>query len=277
MATIEKLGITGIRSYSNENLEVIEFFKPLTLILGKNGAGKTSIIESLRFAICGVLPPSSNNGKSFLNDPRLKNQAETKAAVKLKFKAINGKDIVCTRIMQYSVTNKRDEFRKTEQFLKIRHPNDEMVTIGHTCMEIDKQMPELLGLSRAVIENVVLCHQEDSLWPFSDNMTLKKVFDDLFDTTKVTKFAEQVKAAIKDKKKQLKDSKYQVDLAKRDYETFVNLQKEISLSIYTYLETKNKIKDLQATLVEDKNLEEFNNLQRDIGRLTQQKAVMEDK
>lgn len=276
MATIEKLGITGIRSYNNESLEVIEFFKPLTLILGKNGAGKTTIIESLRFAICGVLPPSSNNGKSFLNDPRLKNQAETKAAVKLRFKAINGKDVICSRIMQYSVTNKRDEFRKTEQYIKIKHPNGEMVTIGHTCTEIDKQMPELLGLSKAVIENVVLCHQEDSLWPFSDNMTLKKVFDDLFDTTKVTKFAEQVKAVIKEKKKHLRDSKYQVDLAKRDYDAFVNLQKELSFHISNYLETQNKIKELNANLADDKNLEEFNNLQRDIGKMTQQKQSMED-
>jgi DNA repair protein RAD50 len=41
MSSIHKLGIIGIRSYSPENEEVVKFFRPLTLILGKNGAGKT--------------------------------------------------------------------------------------------------------------------------------------------------------------------------------------------------------------------------------------------
>jgi predicted ATPase len=33
--------IKGIRSFSPDNQNVIEFYKPLTLIVGSNGAGKT--------------------------------------------------------------------------------------------------------------------------------------------------------------------------------------------------------------------------------------------
>ena len=33
--------IKGIRSFSPDNTHVIEFYKPLTLIVGQNGAGKT--------------------------------------------------------------------------------------------------------------------------------------------------------------------------------------------------------------------------------------------
>ena len=33
--------IKGIRSFSPDNQNVIEFYKPLTLIVGHNGAGKT--------------------------------------------------------------------------------------------------------------------------------------------------------------------------------------------------------------------------------------------
>ncbi len=33
--------IKGIRSFSPDNQHVIEFYKPLTLIVGQNGAGKT--------------------------------------------------------------------------------------------------------------------------------------------------------------------------------------------------------------------------------------------
>lgn len=38
--------IKGIRSFSPDNQHVIEFYKPLTLIVGHNGAGKTVSIPS---------------------------------------------------------------------------------------------------------------------------------------------------------------------------------------------------------------------------------------
>lgn len=41
MTSIDKLLIQGIRSFSPQNRNVIEFYKPLTLIVGTNGAGKT--------------------------------------------------------------------------------------------------------------------------------------------------------------------------------------------------------------------------------------------
>ena len=45
MSVIEKMSIMGIRSFGPEdnNRQMIEFFKPLTLILGPNGTGKTVI------------------------------------------------------------------------------------------------------------------------------------------------------------------------------------------------------------------------------------------
>ena len=36
-----QLSIKGIRSFAPDNTDVIEFFKPLTIIVGHNGAGKT--------------------------------------------------------------------------------------------------------------------------------------------------------------------------------------------------------------------------------------------
>ena len=43
MSCLEKMKIQGIRSYSHTEPSVIEFQKPLTLIVGPNGAGKTVI------------------------------------------------------------------------------------------------------------------------------------------------------------------------------------------------------------------------------------------
>jgi len=41
MSSLEKMKIQGIRSYSHIEPSIIEFQKPLTLIVGPNGAGKT--------------------------------------------------------------------------------------------------------------------------------------------------------------------------------------------------------------------------------------------
>ena len=48
MTTLTKLGVQGIRSFSSERMESLEFERPVTLIVGHNGAGKTTIIESLK-------------------------------------------------------------------------------------------------------------------------------------------------------------------------------------------------------------------------------------
>ena len=49
MAEIKKLQIQGIRSFgpSQDDRQTIEFFTPLTLILGQNGCGKTTIIGKI--------------------------------------------------------------------------------------------------------------------------------------------------------------------------------------------------------------------------------------
>jgi DNA repair protein RAD50 len=38
---LPQLLIKGVRSFSPDNQNVIEFYRPLTLIVGSNGAGKT--------------------------------------------------------------------------------------------------------------------------------------------------------------------------------------------------------------------------------------------
>lgn len=57
-------------------------------------------------------------------------------------------------------------------------------TISTKCAEIDTEIPHLLGVSKAVLENVIFCHQEDSYWPLAEPAALKKKFDDIFEATK---------------------------------------------------------------------------------------------
>ena len=48
MTSIQKMAIQGVRAFSPHQEQTIEFYKPLTMIVGANGCGKTTIIECLK-------------------------------------------------------------------------------------------------------------------------------------------------------------------------------------------------------------------------------------
>lgn len=70
MSKIDKLSIQGIRSFAPSSRETIQFNTPLTLIVGYNGSGKTTIIECLKYATTGEQPPNSKGG-AFIHDPKV--------------------------------------------------------------------------------------------------------------------------------------------------------------------------------------------------------------
>lgn len=45
-----------------------------------------------------------------------------------------------------------------EQVLKATGENGEEVSINKNCAEMDKQVPLLMGVSSAIMENVIFCH-----------------------------------------------------------------------------------------------------------------------
>ena len=269
MSTISTLGIQGIRSYSPTEQQVIKFEAPLSLILGKNGSGKTTIIETLRYITCGSLPPGCNNGKTFICDPKFINKNETNAICKLKFNAINKQPILCTRSMSLKRRSNKLEFKALEQTLKVKTPTENGVPgkeliVSHSQQEIDRQIPELLGVSRAVLENVIFCHQEDSQWPFRDHATLKAIFDELFETTKFTRLYETLQRLLKENKKKLKEegqsleiTKYQYKLLVDDMQRLENVLKNIRHNL-THIKTEKKRRDeLSIALGKDMNSEKM--------------------
>ena len=78
MSSITSLSIRGIRSFGPDDSATIQFSKPLTVIVGANGCGKTTIIECLKFATTGALPPGAAAGQSFVHDPKMSHASEVK-------------------------------------------------------------------------------------------------------------------------------------------------------------------------------------------------------
>nr|QIC49984.1 DNA repair protein RAD50 [Actinia equina] len=191
MSSIEKLKIQGIRSYSQNEPAAIEFFKPLTLIVGSNGAGKTSIIECLKYVTTGDLPPGSKNSY-FVHDPKVAGEQEIKGQVKLMFKDITGKTVVVTRALISQQKGKKLETRSLESVIK-KDIHGERRSLSSKCAEVNHEMISMLGVSKAVLENVIFCHQEDSNWPLSEGKALKQKFDEIFAATRYIKALEAIR------------------------------------------------------------------------------------
>ena len=61
----------------------------------------------------------------------------------------------------FQLVNKKQkqEFKKLEQVLKAKDERtDQTISINKTCADMDKHLPLLMGVSNAVLENVVFCH-----------------------------------------------------------------------------------------------------------------------
>lgn len=142
------------------------------------------------------------------------------------------------------VTNRKmkQEFKKMEQVLKAKdEKSGQEISINKNCAEMDRQVPLLMGVSNAILENVIFCHQEDTLWPFSDQANLKKIFDEIFDTTKYTKALTEMRNASKKYQKYSKEFKQELDLRKKDFEQYAKLKANIS-------QYENKINELKSSI-----------------------------
>ncbi|PGH27317.1 hypothetical protein AJ80_01027 [Polytolypa hystricis UAMH7299] len=232
MSKIDKLSILGVRSFDNTRSETIQFHTPLTLIVGHNGSGKTTIIECLKYATTGDLPPNSKGG-AFIHDPKLCGEKEVLAQVKLSFKSASGARMVATRSLQLTV-KKTTRQQKTLEGQLLMVKDGERTSISSRVAELDQIMPQYLGVSKAVLDSVIFCHQDESLWPMSEPSVLKKKFDEIFEALKYTKAIDNIKALRKKQNEEL--AKYKImeqhakedkDKADRAEKRSIKLQEEI--------------------------------------------------
>lgn len=111
----------------------------------------------------------------------------------------------CVRNIQVSKKKGGGLTMKTlEGVLGVDDASEKGATISTRCAELDREMPLLLGVSRAILENVIFCHQEESAWPLSEPSVLKKKFDDIFEAVRYTKALESVRALRKQRLQDLR-------------------------------------------------------------------------
>ncbi|EPY51570.1 DNA repair protein Rad50 [Schizosaccharomyces cryophilus OY26] len=254
MSCIDKMSIMGIRSFDSRSRESIQFFSPLTLIVGQNGSGKTTIIECLKYATTGLLPPNTKGG-AFIHDPKLCGEKEVLAQVKLAFKNTNQIKMICTRSLQLLVKKATRQQKTLDGQLLIVN-DGERSTISNRCAELDLQVPLSLGVSRALLDYVIFCHQEESFWPLSEPSNLKKRFDEIFESMKYAKALEQLKNVRREQENQIKVDQANLVHFRSDKERAEKIRMQLHNTQKRISFINHRIQDLDQMISETAKLQD---------------------
>ncbi|NXO68364.1 RAD50 protein, partial [Phainopepla nitens] len=283
MSRIEKMSILGVRSFGVEDKDkqIITFFNPLTILVGPNGAGKTTIIECLKYISTGDFPPGTK-GKTFVHDPKVANETDVRAQIRLQFHDVNGELIAVQRSMVCTQKGKTPEFKTLESVIT-RTKHGEKVSLSSKCAEIDREMISALGVSKAVLNNVIFCHQEESNWPLSEGKALKQKFDEIFSATRYIKALEALRQVrlkqslkVKECQTELKYLKQNKEKAQEIQDHLSNREAQLAASKENVVSIENQLEPLKSSLtVVEQNLTKVMRLDNDVKALESRKRQME--
>ncbi|XP_035290608.1 DNA repair protein RAD50 isoform X3 [Anguilla anguilla] len=285
MSKIEKMSILGVRSFGVEDKDkqVITFFSPLTVLVGPNGAGKTTIIECLKYITSGDFPPGSK-GNTFVHDPKDAHETEVRAQIRLQFRDVNGEQVMVQRSMQSTQKGKKTPEFKTLEGVIARVKHGEKVSLSSKCAEIDREMITALGVSKAVLNHVIFCHQEESNWPLSEGKALKQKFDEIFSATRYIKVLETLRQlrlkqanTVKSCQVELRYLKQNKEKAQEIRDLLTAKEAQLAASRESVQRLEGQIEPLENRLMDiDNNLGKVMKLDNDIKALDSRKKQMEE-
>ena len=247
---IKKVQLENYRSHSNIT---VEFTKGVNLILGKNGRGKTSILEAISTVMFNTKDRSGKEtGKSYIKF------GEKSSKVDIDFIANDGREY-----------NLKTEFFKTKpkkQTLK------DMIGSEYDG-DIQEKLEELCGIKKGfeeTYENIVIAKQNEFINIFKDSGTTReKTFNKIFNTQiykemydsflkeAVDKYKEKVKDLDKEitfLKENMEDKEQITNFLKEEKEVEKNLQDRFKNINVVSKNLENEIKDYETTEIELNNL-----------------------
>uniref|UniRef100_A0A8C5K2Y6 Zinc-hook domain-containing protein n=1 Tax=Jaculus jaculus TaxID=51337 RepID=A0A8C5K2Y6_JACJA len=240
-----------------------------------------TIIECLKYICTGDFPPGTK-GNTFVHDPKVAQETDVRAQIRLQFRDVNGEVVAVHRSMLCSQKSKKTEFKTLEGVIT-RMKHGEKVSLSSKCAEIDREMISSLGVSKSVLNNVIFCHQEDSNWPLSEGKALKQKFDEIFSATRYIKALDTLRQVRQTQGQKVKECQMELKYLKQNKEKACEIRdqitskeaqltssKEIVKSYENELEPlKNRLKEIEL------NLSKIMRLDNEIKALESRKKQME--
>lgn len=131
--------------------------------------------------------------------------------------------------MKSSEKNGKSKFETVDNTMAYEEEGKAPVDLSYRGNDVNAQMCLAMGVSQAVINNVLFCHQEESSWPLDTDKKLKEKFDAIFGTTEYNKAIDKL---IKFRKSYMEQAKLK--------------EVETNLTLRLKRETEGKMMDLQA-------------------------------
>ena len=247
---IKKVQLENYRSHSNTT---VEFTKGVNLILGKNGRGKTSILEAISTVMFNTKDRSGKEtGKSYIKF------GEKSSKVDIDFIANDGREY-----------NLKTEFFKT----KPKKQTLKDIIGSEYDGDIQEKLEELCGIKKGfeeTYENIVIAKQNEFINIFKDSGTTReKTFNKIFNTQiykemydsflkeAVDKYKEKVKDLDKEityLKENMEDKEQITNFLKEEEIIKNTLNKDFSETTEIINKLSNEIKDYETTEIELNNL-----------------------
>lgn len=207
-----KINKISLKNYRNHIDTTIEFKSGINLLLGKNGAGKSSIFEALGIALFDV-EPRDNNLKNAVT------KEEKTATIVVEF---SGNDSV-----DYIVERKVGS--QSRYILKELNGN----IISERKNNVLEKIGELAGINgtnaKDIFKNVISAYQNDLVNIF--NLTpssRKELFNKIFDTEIYEKIFSSLLQVENEYNKKILADKEKVNLLDEQLKNYVNIEKDIS-------------------------------------------------
>ena len=247
---IKRVQLENYRSHSNTT---VEFTKGVNLILGKNGRGKTSILEAISTVMFNTKDRTGKEtGKNYIKF------GEKSSKVDIDFIANDGREY-----------NLKTEFFKTKpkkQTLK------DMIGSEYDG-DIQEKLEELCGIKKGfeeTYENIVIAKQNEFINIFKDSGTTReKTFNKIFNTQiykemydsflkeaidKYKSEKENLDSKINSLKENMEDKEQITNSLKEEKELEKNLQDNFKNINVVSKNLENEIKDYETTEIELNNL-----------------------
>ncbi len=244
---IKSLELTNWKTHKHTKLE---FQKGTNILIGKMGAGKSSVLDAISFSLFGTFPSAKHNRVNLQGIIRNVPEQEKEAYAKLVFTA-NGDEYTVERRI-YQNKSAQATLKKNGDYLQSQpdRVNEEIAK----ALKVDYDV-----FSRAVYSEQ---NQLDNFLNLRSSER-KKQMDELFGLDKfaissdnATTLVNRIKDIIKEKKREIEkfnigDIKGQLDLLRKERE---NLNDGITLSEKKIIEISAEMKEAEGRLVSLKEL-----------------------
>ena len=194
-----------------------------------------------------------------LTNLQLCGEKDVHAKVKMSFNGTTGAKMVINRNLQL-IVKKNTRQQKTLECTLVVIKDGERSALSSRVAELDQIMPQNLGVSKAILDSVIFCHQDESLWPMSEPSALKKKFDEIFEALKYTKAIDNIKTLRKTQNEALKVFKtteqYTKDIkdnGENDKKRSNALEAEIKTLKEEMAELHEKMKEAEEKWIEASN------------------------